>query len=100
MEIRGITTLLSVVLLIALAACSTSGQAEADDHAAHHPEGQHDDAEEPADKQKMMEQMSPIKVEHTTRELVELDDAVAMEFTTTGDVGAKTPCSPNECQKG
>ncbi len=86
MKIRGITTLLSVVLLIGLAACTSTSQAEADDHAAHHPEDQQDEAEEPADKHKMMEQMCPMKVEDTTRQLVELDDAVAMEFTTTGDV--------------
>lgn len=102
MKIRNVTLLLSMILLIGLTACSTTGEAEADEqaeqaeqaqtqqqadeHAAHHPEGQQAGAEQMADKQQMMAQMCPMQVEGTTRQVVKLDDSVAMDFTTTGDV--------------
>ena len=98
MKFRTFSAPLMMALLIGLTACSTTGEAEAeadesaqtqqqaDDHEAHHPEGQEPDAEPRTDKMEMMAQMCPMQVEGTTRELVELDDAVAMEFTTTGDV--------------
>jgi hypothetical protein len=108
MKFGNFTLLLSIGLLIGLSACSTSSEAEAeepteqaeqaqtqqqtDDHAAHHPKGQQAGAQHQGDKQKadkqqmMMAKMCPMKVEGTTRQVVKLDDAVVMDFTTTGDV--------------
>ena len=107
MKFRNLAVLLSMALLIGLTACSTPGEAEADeqaeqaeqaqtqqqtdDHAAHHPGGPQAGAEQKAgmqqtDKQQMMMQMCPMQVQGTTRQAVKLDDAVAMDFTTTGDV--------------
>lgn len=107
MKLRNFTLLISMALLIGLTACSTTDEAEADepaeqteqaqnqqqadDHAAHHPEGQQiegqqAEAKQMADKQQMMAKMCPMQVEGTTRQVVKLDDAVAMDFTTTGDV--------------
>lgn len=96
MKTRIFAAPLMIALLIVLTACSTSSQAEADepvqtqqqadDHAAHHPEGRQAEAEQTEDKHQMMAKMCPMQVEGTTRQLVKLDDAVAMEFTTTSDV--------------
>lgn len=95
MTSRTFAALFSMALLIGLTACGTTSTAESgepappeqqvDEHAEHHPEDQEAETSEP-DRQQMMAQMCPMHVEGTTRELVRLDDAVAMEFTTTGDV--------------
>lgn len=105
MRFRSFAILFSMTFLVGLTACSTTGEAEADesaetaeqrqtqeeadDHEAHHPDDEKAAAEESADKQRekgKMGKMCPMQVEDTEREVVKLDDAVAMEFTTTGDV--------------
>ncbi len=96
MKFQDCAALFSMVLLICLSACSTTSDAEtqeptptqqqADDHDAHHRDDEQTGADSRTDREQMMEQMCPMQVEGTTRELIELDDAVAMEFTTTGDV--------------
>jgi hypothetical protein len=102
MTLRNLLTLFSMTLLVGLTACSTTGEAEADepaeqteqaqtqqqtdDHTAHHPEEQQAESAQMADKQQMMAKMCPMQVEGTTRQVVKLDGAVAMDFTTTGDV--------------
>lgn len=103
MKFRTLTLLLSMGLLSGLSACSTSQKAEADEpteqvkqaqtqqqantHAAHHPEGQETEPHHHhGDKHEMMAETCPMNVEGTTRQVSKLDDAVAMDFTTTGDV--------------
>lgn len=101
MKIRTLMTLISMTFLIGTSACSTTDNAQTnvpaaqveqtqhsmtDDHVAHHPEGQKAGADQANDRQQMMTQMCPMQVEGTTRKVVKLDDAVALDFTTTGDV--------------
>lgn len=105
MTLRNLLTLISMAVLIGATACSTSSEAESDEQAeqAEQTQTQQEqeqqeqgleqaEADEPAqtdqaaDKQQMMAQMCPMQVEGTTRQLVKLDDAVAVDFTTTGDV--------------
>lgn len=100
MKFRNYTILISMTLLIGLTACSTTSGAEADtqtqqqaqtqqqgeNHAAHHPQGDQAENQKMTEKQEMMKKMCPMQVEGTTSQVVKLDKAVAMDFTTTGDV--------------
>lgn len=114
MKFSNLLALLLMTLLLGASACSTTDSAQTDApaeaavqaenpetgaHAGHHVEsaqaqsGQgHTHAESrhahSKGNKKMMKEMCPMQVEGTTRELTKLDDAVAMEFTTTGDVDA------------
>ena len=100
-----ISVLVATTVLVGLTACSTSKEAESGEQAATTQqaqtaqqadeqadeladEQQTEEADTPADKQQMMMQACPMQLEGTTRKLVKLDDAVAMDFTTTGDVDA------------
>ncbi|TXD33813.1 hypothetical protein FRC96_15190 [Lujinxingia vulgaris] len=95
MKMRFLSVTYAILLLLGLSACSTSGEPRSDETSAQAEQaqtgaqesersdataGQHD-----AMGQKMAE-MCPMQVEGTTREIVRLDNAVAMDFTTTGDV--------------
>lgn len=91
MKLRHILTLLSAAALIGLPACGTTSEAEADQSARQGMQAESKDdhsrhAQHKGDRQEMMSEMCPMKVEGTTRQVVKLDDAVAMDFTTTGDV--------------
>jgi hypothetical protein len=100
MKFHNYTILISMTLLMGLTACSTGSGAEADtqtqqqaqtqqqgeDHAAHHPDGDEAEDQKMTEKQEMMKKMCPMQVEGTTRQVVKLENAVAMDFTTTSDV--------------
>lgn len=109
---RTLSILFATSLLLAATACSTSNTAEKDDSPrttqgdlstedGEKTDSQTDESATKADKksEKMrtdkaemkakrekMAGMCPMQVEGTTRNVVKLDDAVAMDFTTTGDV--------------
>ncbi len=100
MKFHNYTILISMTLLVSLTACSSTKGAEPDtqthqqaltqqqreDHAAHHPLGDQAEDQKMTEKQEMMKKMCPMQVEGTTSQVVKLDNAVAMDFTTTGDV--------------
>lgn len=102
MTIRNLLVLVSMALLVVGgSACTTTDHAQAgapaaqieqtqgpmmDAPAAHHPDGQEAGTTQANDHQQMMQQMCPMQVEGTTRKIVKLDNAVALDFTTTGDV--------------
>ncbi|RAL20592.1 hypothetical protein DL240_16300 [Lujinxingia litoralis] len=80
----------SILLLISLSACSTPGTSGSDEMSTQtqqaQTEVQNAEASPQEGMENRMEQMCPMQVEGTTREIVRLDNAVAMDFTTTGDV--------------
>lgn len=98
MKLRNLLALMSMTLLLGASACSTteSAQTEAASETAQQSQdlemaAEADQAEaahemQPRDKHAKMKEICPMQVEGTTRELTKLDDAVAMDFTTTGDV--------------
>ncbi|MGM0578844.1 MAG: hypothetical protein ACQEXJ_24185 [Myxococcota bacterium] len=92
---------LSASILLVVSACSTGSSARKSDeapntqppeteHAAHHPDEQGGEAPHAMDGEPegMEAGMCPMQVEGTQMRVQKLDDAVAMDFTTTGDVAA------------
>ncbi len=93
MKHRNLLTLVLMVFFIGASACSTTGQSQADESTGSvqpvsNPmmDDQQDSAAQGGEKQQKMMQMCPMEVEGTTRQVVKLDDGVALDFTTTGDV--------------
>ncbi|TDP63647.1 hypothetical protein DFR33_110105 [Bradymonas sediminis] len=98
MKLRNLLALMSMTLLLGASACSTTESAQTDAAPEVAQQSQDlemapkDDQAEAAhemkagDKHAKMKEICPMQVEGTTRELSKLDDAVAMDFTTTGDV--------------
>ncbi|TXD37001.1 hypothetical protein FRC98_09675 [Lujinxingia vulgaris] len=95
MKKRFLSGVCSILLLLGLSACSTSGTPSSDETSAPteqaQTEGQESESQDATAGQndamgQKMGQMCPMQVEGTTREIVRLDNAVAMDFTTTGDV--------------
>ena len=84
MKFHTCAVLISMALLINLTACKTTSDAEVDTQTQQqaqtqqYQEGNEAGAQQMANKQEMMKTMCPMQVEGTTRELVKLDDAVAM----------------------
>lgn len=95
MKKRFLSGVCSILLLMGLSGCSTPGEPSSDETSAPAEQAQTEGSEsespdaraeqKDAMGQKMAE-MCPMQVEGTTREIVRLDNAVAMDFTTTGDV--------------
>lgn len=103
MNFRTLLTMVSMALLLGASACSTTEGAQTDASAQTTEQSQNvevSDAAAPEDaqasatqdmqanpKHARMKEICPMQVEGTTRAVTKLDDAVAMDFTTTsGDV--------------
>ena len=99
MTFRNMMMMISMTLLIGASACSTTSSAQSEapaesaeqtqasthEHAEHKLEGKPAEAD-PTKESHSMAEICPMHVEGTTRDLVQLDGAVAMDFKTTGDL--------------
>jgi hypothetical protein len=75
-----------ITLLVGVGACSSQAPGTKPDDMSVEEHKKHAEKQQADKQQMMMAKMCPMKVEGTTRQIVKLDDAVAMDFTTTGDV--------------